>query len=152
MKKTYTLLVGLFLALSINVNAQQKNDCNDKLKLKNVYSAESSNSGFYALKFVIDLDSKTNVLADLKIIVQLKNCNGTLIKIAIPAKYDIKTGYYFANQLLYQEKECSFNLEQATVIATNNCGTTNEWNSSTSKAFRNIKKALSEAGAEVEIK
>lgn len=152
MKKIYTILAGLILAAGLSANAQQKNDCKDKLKLKNVYSTEASSPGYYTLGLMLEFDSKSDIIANLKVVVSLKNCSGVVSKIAIPAKYDAKSGNYYASQFLTEEKECSYDLNETYIFATDQCDETTEWKSTPPPVLKKYHKGLGEKNDIVTVK
>lgn len=152
MKKIYTLLTGLLLAASFASKAQSSNECKDKLNLKNLYSSETETSGYYTVALMLEFDSKSDIVASLTVVVQVKNCSGVITKISVPAKYDASTGLYYAKQLLVLEKECSYDLEEANIFATDNCGETTQWKSTPPKNLKKYHKGLGEKNDLVKVK
>ena len=108
--------------------------CKTKYKLKKVSYTETTVSGIYALNFFFNFTKKSDVPSKVVMKIQLKDCKGESLNLAIKIKYDEKSGMYVGSQSMPQQKGCDWTLFYGEVGAYNPCEDLSAWSFDPSKA------------------
>lgn len=136
-----TSMDGKDILMLINRTEKIKyhNPCKTKYRLKELTYSESVVSGVYGLQVSFQFENNSDLPAQVAMIVEIKDCNGTSQFINITLKYDDKTNTYHGFQALTQTRNCKLELVYGEIAAYNTCKDKTVWMFSANESKNNGK-------------
>lgn len=126
------------LVLTTRSKTLKYNDpCDTKFKLKEIEYSETTASGMYTVQFNFSFEEKSDIPAEVAMVVELTDCKGNKEYVRITLKYDAKTNTYTGSESLAQNKECPWSLTYGEIAAYNPCKEKTVWSFETSKSKSN---------------
>jgi hypothetical protein len=108
--------------------------CKTKYKLKEITYSENSYNGLSTYQFSFNFEDNSDVPADVAMIVEIKDCNGSSEYLKISLKYDEKSKTYTGSQVLAKNKDCKLEFVYGEIAAYNACKDITVWSITTSQS------------------